>query len=147
MSKQNQQSDAGGGPNAAYWEDPVYRYLSKLQRDGLADRVPYLDAVMQSLIDGSIVEDRYAELLLEARTTRKQEKADRKSRQKNVPRPKADDEAALNVADLKKRIFNPRVSKANMIKAIEALPPRERKETVDGLPPGLKRKLGKYLTG
>ena len=49
------------------------------------------------------------------------------------------------MAELKKRIFNPRVSKENMIKAIEALPPAERKATIAGLPPGLKRKLGGYL--
>ena len=85
------------------------------------------------------------ELATEASAARKQLKQERKAKQKPYRRPPDEDASVLNVADLKKRIFNPRVSKANMIKAIEALPPSERKATVEGLPPGLKRKLGKYL--
>jgi len=87
-------------------------------------------------------------------TTEGQAKADQRRRKQERKRqqtgpPAGADSAergpSLNVGDLKKRIFNPHVSRDNMIKALEALPARERAETIAGLPPGLKRKLGKYL--
>ena len=51
----------------------------------------------------------------------------------------------MNVSELKKRIFNPQVSRENVIKALEALPAGERRVTIAGLPSGLRRKLGEYL--
>lgn len=142
MSEEKPEQDR---PDVPYWEDPVYRYLSRLQREDEASEV--LAEQMQSLVDGTMDDGLYAELVAEASAARKQLKQERKAKQKRRPRraPDGDDTSVQNTAELKKRIFNPRVSKENMIKAIEALPPGERKSTVDGLPPGLKRKLGKYL--
>ena len=58
-------SDAGGKygqgvtparPDVPYWDDPVYRHLSRLHRDAQAEGVDVdvaqLDALMQKLIDG-----------------------------------------------------------------------------------------------
>ena len=73
------------------------------------------------------------------------EKEERKKQPKPARARSAEKGPSINVADLKKRIFNSQVSKENMIKAIEALPPAERRATIKGLPPGLKRKLGQYL--
>jgi hypothetical protein len=132
-----------------YWEDPVYRHLSRLHKDaetsGADEEVARLDRVMQELIDGSLDEAIYAELTVEARAGRKQAKQERKQRQPSRPRPE-DESTSVNVADLKKRIYNKSVSKENMIKAIEALPPGERRTLIDGLSPGFRRKLGSYLT-
>ena len=135
-------------PDIPYWDDPVYRHLSGLHRIALAEgaNVAELDALMQSLIDGSITDVRYEELQSEASSARKQKKQDRKSRQKPGRPRSAESPPAINTANLKKRIFNPSVSKENMIKAIEALPPAERRKLIEGLSPGFKRKLGGYLT-
>lgn len=137
-------------PDVPYWDDPVYRHLSRLHRDAQAEGadadVAQLDALMQKLIDGSISDERYGELASEASAARKREKQERKKQQKPARGRSAEKAPSANLADLKKRIFNPQVSKENMIKAIEALPPAERRATIEGLPPGLKRKLGSYLT-
>ncbi len=138
-------------PVVPYWDDPVYRHLSRLHRDAQAEGADadaaQLDALMQKLIDGSITDERYEELESEASAARKREKEERKKQQNKPVRGRSAEKApSANLADLKKRIFNPQVSKENMIKAIEALPPAERRATIEGLPPGLKRKLGTYLT-
>lgn len=142
-------ADNSPGPEGAYWEDPVYRYLSRLHREGRADEVDDLEGTLQRMVDGSIDPEVYASLADAAREARRRDKAERKQKSRGRGRRPAPDAAgtSINTAELKKRIFNPRVSKANMIKAIEALPPGERKATIEGLPPGLKRKLGKYLDG
>tara|TARA_B100000029_G_scaffold449812_1_gene473296 strand:- start:376 stop:867 length:492 start_codon:yes stop_codon:yes gene_type:complete len=131
------------GSDAPYWEDPVFRYLSRLQRDGREETVPDMDEVLQGLIDGTLDEDRSAELAAEASAERKQMKVERK---KKLRIPPDGTRAQLNTAELKKRIYNQLVSKENTIKAIEALPPFGREALLEGLSPGLKRKLGKYLT-
>ncbi len=136
-------------PGVPYWDDPVYRHLSRLHREAQAEGradVARLDVLMQKLIDGSIDHERYGELASEASAARKREKQERKQKQKPARARSAEKTPPINIADLKKRIFNSRVSKENMIKAIEALPPAERRATIEGLPPGLKRKLGRYLT-
>lgn len=136
-------------PDAPYWDDPVYRHLSRLHREaqgaGADADEALLDALMQKLIDGSIDDARYGELASEASAARRREKEERKKQPKPARRRSAVRGPSINVADLKKRIFNSQVSKENMIKAIEALPPAERRATIAGLPPGLKRKLGLYL--
>ncbi len=151
-------SDAAGkgGPDATparpdvpYWDDPVYRHLSRLHREAQAEGADadeaQLDALMQKLIAGSIDDERYGELASEASAARKREKEERKKHPKPARARSAEKGSSINVADLKKRIFNSQVSKENMIKAIEALPPAERRATIKGLPPGLNRKLGQYL--
>ena len=74
---------------------------------------------------------------------------DRKQLRKRQPRPShttADGESpSVNVADLKKRIFNRNVSRENVIKALDALPSAERKAVIADLPPGLRRRLAEYL--
>ncbi|MFH1573592.1 MAG: hypothetical protein ABIG68_06380, partial [Acidobacteriota bacterium] len=83
----------------------------------------------------------------EAKADRKRQKEARKRQRKRPTRVSATEPSApVNVADLKRRIFNPQVSRENVIKALEALPTEERRATIAGLPPGLRRKLGKYLT-
>ena len=141
--------DTPARPDVPYWDDPVYRYLSRLHREAVAEGADAegvrLDALMQKLIAGSIDDERYGELASEASAARKREKEERKKQPKPASARSAEKGPSINVADLKKRIFNSQVSKENMIKAIEALPPAERRATIEGLPPGLKRKLGMYL--
>jgi len=142
-------------PGGHYWDDPVYRYLSGGHRaasdaaamDGDDAEATRLDALMQDLVNGTITPEQYWALDAEARAERKKRHQERKQ-QGRARKPRAvidPDEPSVNVADLKKRIFNPHVSRENVIKALEALPPSERKATIAGLPPGLRRRLGEYL--
>jgi hypothetical protein len=110
--------------------------------------VERLAAIMQQFVDGTVGEDLYGQLEEEARAERRKQRQERRRRARSHP-PSVRSEPApsLNIGELKKRIFNPHVSRANMIKALEALPPAERQATLSGLPPGLRRKLGNYLTG
>jgi hypothetical protein len=138
-------------PAGPYWDDPVYRYVSRRHRSaqaaGEADEAERCDALMQQLAGGSMPDDLYWRLDAEARADRRR----RKQRRRRTPRPThpppADEAPSVNVADLKKRIFNPQVSRENVIKALEALPAGERKAIIAGLPPGLRRKLADYLKG
>ena len=104
---------------------------------------------MEQLVDGSMPAELYRQLDEEAKPERRRQKDERKRQGRRPPKDVADveREPSVNTADLKKRIFNPQVSRENVIKALEALPPGERKATIAGLPPGLRRKLGDYLQG
>lgn len=147
-----------GGPAAArpagpYWEDSVYRYLSRRHRSAVAagngPEAVRFDGLMQELVTRAMPDELYWQLDAETKADRKRRQQERKRRRKPpstrasvVERP-----PSVNVADLKKRIFNPHVSRENVIKALEALPPAERRTIIAGLPPGLRRKLGHYLQG
>ena len=139
-------------PDGPYWEDAVYRYASRQRRsaleagdDGEAVR---LDELMQQFAGGSMADEVYWQLDAEARTDRRKRRQERKRQGRRPPDyAKADEAPSVNVADLKRRIYNPNVSRENVIKALEALPAAERKATIAGLPPGLRRKLGTYLKG
>ena len=138
-------------PAGPYWEDPVYRYLSRHHRTAVDNAddtgaAQFLE-LMEQLVSGSMPDDVYWELDTEAKADRKRQKQIRKQQQK-APRvhTSADEQTPpVNVAELKRRIFSPNVSRENVIKALEALPGTERKATIAGLPPGLRRKLGEYL--
>jgi len=138
-------------PDGPYWEDPVYRHVSRRHRaaaaEGDAPQADRLAALMQQLVDGSVPDEVYERLAAEVRSERRRRKQ-RKRRQRPAAHASPPEPApAVNVADLKKRIYNPNVSRENVIKALEALPPGKRKATIAGLPPGLRRKLGAYLKG
>ncbi len=145
------EAPASARPAVPYWEDPVYRYVSRRHKSAAgAEEGPEaerFDGLMQQLVNESMPDETYWQLDEEAKEDRRKQKQKRK-RQKG-PQPARDSAAdrppSVNVADLKKRIFNPIVSRDNVIKALEALPPGERKSTIAGLPPGLRRKLGNYL--
>jgi len=140
-------------PAGPYWEDPVYRYVSRRHRAavdaGEADDAERLDGLMQQLVNASMPDELYWQLDAEARADRKKQKQERKRERKPPPgrASEAEPRSSVNVADLKTRIFNAQVSRENVIKALEALPSAERKATIAGLPPGLRRKLGEYLKG
>ena len=106
----------------------------------------HFDGLMQQLVNGSMPDEPYWQLDGEAKADRKRQKQERKRRSTPPKRPSGEERGpGANVEDLKKRIFNPHVSRENVIKALEALPPAERKATIAGLPPGLRKKLGNYL--
>ena len=139
-------------PEGPYWEDPVYRHVSRRHRAAMSAgcdaEAARLDGLMQQLVNASMPDDLYWQLDAEARADRKRQRRERKRQSRPPPREAVARRAErVNVADLKKRIFNPRVSRENVIKALEALPPAERKATIASLPPGLRRKLGGYLKG
>lgn len=141
----------GSLPAGPYWEDAVYRYLSRLHRSAVTagdeTEMVRLDGFMQALINRSMAVECYWQLESDAKADRKRQKEVRKRQRKPPKRASAVEQSApVNVADLKRRIFNPQVSRENVIKALEALPTEERRATIAGLPPGLRRKLGKYLT-
>ena len=140
-------------PAGPYWEDPVYRYVSRRHRSALADgdctEAARFDELMQQLAGGSMPDELYWQLDAEARAEGKRQRQQRKRQPKprRIPAAPAERPPSVNVADLKRRIYNPHVSRENVIKALEALPPAERRATIAGLPPGLRRKLGGYLKG
>ena len=140
-------------PAGPYWEDAVYRYLSRRHRSAVAagddPEAVRFDGLMQELVNCSMPDERYWQLDAEAEADRKRRQQERKRRRKPPPARASVVERppSVNVADLKKRIFNPHVSRENVIKALEALPSGERRATIAGLPPGLRRKLGNYLKG
>ena len=141
------------GPAGPYWEDPVYRYVSRRHRSALAAgddaEAERFDALMQQLANAAMPDELYRQLDAEAGEDRKRRKQSRKRRAKPPAKRPPDDgqNPSVNVADLKRRIYNPHVSRENVIKALEALPTAERRSTIAGLPPGLRRKLGDYLKG
>jgi len=140
-------------PVGQYWEDEVYRYVSRQHRDALAAgsdaEAGRFEQLMQRLAEGSMPDELYWQLDAQARADRKKRRQERKQRQPRRPVSRSAPERTppVNVADLKKRIFNRQVSRENVIKALEALPAAERKATIAALPPGLRRKLGSYLKG
>jgi len=131
--------DTPARPSGPYWEDAG---------DDAAE-CERLDALLQDLTGGAMSDEVYWELAAEAKADRKKRKQDRKRQRTRAPAGVAPAEKApsLNTSNLKKRIFNRHVSRANMIKALDALPASERAATIAGLPPGLKRKLGDYPKG
>lgn len=146
-----EQADTPARPTGPYWDDPVFRFISR-QRRSTADDAPEcegLDALMQDLVDGAMSDEVHWDLAAGAKADRTRRKQDREQKQIRAPAgvASAEQRSSRNIRDLKKRIFNPHVSGESMIKALEALPPRQRAATVAGLPPGLKRKVGKYLKG
>ena len=140
-------------PAEPYWEDAVYCYLSRRHRSAVADgdgaEAERLDGLIQDLVNQSMADELYRELDAEAKAERTRRKQDRKKQGRRPTTRDADAgrTASVNVADLKRRIFNPHVSRENVIKALESLPPAERKATIAGLPPGLRKKLESYLKG
>ena len=153
-SAENQTGDTfPARPDGPYWEDAVYRYVSRRHRSALeagdSGEAGRLDELMQQLVRSSMADELYWRLDGEARSDRKKRRQERKRQAQ--PRPPhagpAERPPSVNVAELKKRIYNPNVSRENVIKALEALPAAERKATISGLPPGLRRKLGSYLKG
>ncbi len=142
---------ASGRPDGPYWEDPVYRYLSRRHRTAGASSDDSEAArslgLMEELVNGTMADDAYWDLDAEAKAARKRQREERKQQGKRPPKRALPDEqaSAVNVAELRRRIFSPNVSRENAIKALDALPSAERKATIVGLPPGLRRKLGEYL--
>jgi len=150
---QERAEPAATRPDGTYWEDPVYRYLSRRHRSaadaGDGPEAARFQGLAEALVNGAMPDGLYGELEAEARADRKRRRQERKGRRKPPPTGAsgAEEAQSVNVADLKKRIFNPHVSRENVIKALEALPPAERKAMIAGLPPGLRRKLGDYPMG
>jgi hypothetical protein len=146
-----EQAGTPARPTGPYWDDPVFRFISRQRRStgDEAAECERLDALMQDLMNGAMSDEAYWELAAEAKADQTKRKQDRKQRQIRPPAGvgSAEQRSSRNIRDLRKRIFNRHVSRENVIKALEALPPRERAATIAGLPPGLKRKLGKYLKG
>lgn len=147
------ESRASEGTAVPYWEDPVCRYVSRRHRlaaaNGDSAESKRLEGLMQALADGSMPDALHEQLRAEAKADKKKRGQDRKRQRKSPPAraSRINRAASVNVAELKKRIFNPQVSRENVIKALEALPPAERKATIAGLPPGLRHKLESYLKG
>jgi len=150
-SKTEKRSSAAARLAVPYWEDPVYHYLSRRYRSAVASgdgsEIVHFSGLIQELVNRTMCDQVYDRLEAEGKAERKKRQQERKKRRKpSLPRPSVTKgPTSVNVTDLKKRIFNPNVSRQNVIKALEALPPGERKTTIAGFPPGLRRKLEQYL--
>ena len=93
-----------------YWEDPVYRYLSRGHRLAVAagddTEAVRFDGLMQELVNRSMSDERCRQLQLEAKADRKRQRQERKRRRKPSTHASAVERpASVNVANLKKRIF------------------------------------------
>jgi len=139
-------------PNVQYWEDPVYRYVSgrykTAQAAGNHAEVALFAEFMQKIVGKSLPDEVYFRLDTERKAFQQQQKKERKKgrevnalKQRQVTEPRS----AINVAELKRRVFNPQTSSQNMIKALEAMPTDERKKTIRSLTSFLKSKIAKYL--
>ena len=134
-----------------YWEDLVYRYISRCRRAAIdakdKSETSRYGKIMEKFVSGEISEEYYHKLEIEAKAERKRQRQERKKRARPRRKRASTDNliSSVNVAELKKRIFNHNVSRENVIKALEALPSAERRATIEGLPPGLVKKLGTYL--
>ena len=138
-------------PDVPYWDDSVYHYLSRQHHSasdpGDGEEVARIEKHMQDLVNQSMPDEQYWQLDKEAKTDRKKRKQERKQNQRRKPPTPSAPEGSINVTELKKRTYNPQVSRENVIKALEALPSKEKKATIAGLPPWLGRKLGQYVKG
>ena len=141
------------GADGPYWEDRAYQYVSRRHRSAVDSgddtEATRLATLMAAFVSGTVPEDIYEQLSAEAKADRDKQKQERKKHGKSHPPRVVNDcdTATVNVSDLKRRIFSSNVSRENIIRALEALPPAEKKATIAGLPPGLRRKLGEYLKG
>ena len=135
-------------PKVPYWEDPVYRFVSGMQRRaqtvGHEAEVARYSELMQRLVEKKLPDDAYFTLDAQRRELQRQQKAERKKNQKkpaNVQEPASN----VDVTALKRRVFNPQTSQQNMIKSLEAMPAAERKKTISSLTTFLRSKIKKYL--
>jgi len=124
-------------PDVPYWDDPVYRYLSRLHRaasdTGDTTEAARIDAEMQQLVQQDMPNDVYRQLDAQAKSDRKERK---QSKRRSGRRPVQDDtRTEINTADLKKRVYNRNVSRDNIIKALEAMPQVSEKPPSQGCPP------------
>ena len=117
-------------PAVPHWDDPVYHYLSRQHHSALdaedAQEAARIDKFMQELVNQSMSDEQYWQFDEEAKADRKKRKQEQNHRRKPPTTNPSTAEGSINVADLKKRIYNPQVSRENTIKALEALPPKER---------------------
>ena len=137
-------------PNLPYWEDPVYRYVSglhkRVQIKGNAAELSRLAELMQKIVNKSLSDEIYFKLDADRKEFQRKMKQLRKKQQKSDHIVSKDSSApSINIAELKRRIFNPQTSSQNMIKALEAMPAEDRKKTIQSLTPYLKSKIAKYL--
>ena len=137
--------------NVFYWEDPVYRYVSRLCKQAHSISRPVeaarLAELMQRLVSKSLPDNIYFMLDVERRQAQKQQKQERKKKQRDGGRlvGKKNSVPAVNVAELKKRVFNPQTSQHNMIRALEAMPADERGKTIENLTSFLRSKIVSWL--
>lgn len=131
-----------------YWEDPVYGYLSVLKRkaesSGNLRRSQSISGLMQQIIDNRMRENIYAKLLKARKSLKQEIKRERQKTQKPVIRPEKQAVDPDAIKRLKATVFNYQASLANVIKAFEALPEKERKEIVEKAPPYLRKRLASY---
>jgi len=99
-------------PVGPYWEDAVYRYVSGQHRSVLAagnsPEADRFDGLMQQLVEGSMRNELYWQLDAQSKADQKNRQQQRKRHQKHRPVGGSAVEQAspVNIAALKKRIFN-----------------------------------------
>ncbi|MFA5763990.1 MAG: hypothetical protein WC915_04210 [archaeon] len=130
-----------------YWEHPIYQHLAKKLRDAQKvnseAEISRLSLTIQALMSGKLTMVELHELEMQRREQVKSSKAERK-KNNTIHQPKIN-ESTTNLTDLKKRIFNPQTSQANMIKSFDRLPKDSQISVAKSLTPFLRSKMSKNL--
>lgn len=147
-----QQAPMSKRPVLPYFQDPVYHFVSRQHREAsLANNQEVVQKwgdLMHKLSEGSLPDNIYFQLEGERRAEEQRLKQERKkhSQAQGQRRPEEKiEKSGVNVAELKKRVFNPQTSPENMVKALEALPVQERKKVIGNLTAFLRSKIQQYL--
>lgn len=135
-------------PRGSYWEDPVYKFVSREHRlatqSGKPEEALRFADLMDKLAKGILPDDEYFRLAEQRRVAEAVLKRQRQQQFKGKTFP-TEEKPTVNVGDLKRRVFNIQTSPENMVKALEAMPKGDREKTIKGLTPFLRSKIAKYL--
>ena len=132
-----------------YFQDPVFHYVSGLCHEAQSrhqeDQIRLFSEYMQQLSEQRMPDALYFQLESQRKEFERMRKAEKKISAKGPREFRPQEKPTVNVADLKKRIFNTQTSPENMIKALELLPSDERKKTILSLTAFLRSKIPGYL--
>jgi hypothetical protein len=131
-----------------YWEDPVFRFLSRQHRIAQDSRngteAVRLGELLQKVMQGTLPDEEYFRIMEDRRIAESALKKQKGKHGQPVISEKVQ-KPGVNIGELKRRIFNAQTSAENMIKAMDALPKEERIRTARSLPPFLRSKIAGYL--
>jgi hypothetical protein len=134
-----------------YYNDPVYHFVSGqhrlAQQTNDPERVGHFDRLMQQFVNSVVPDELYFQLEAQRREFERARKTERK---KNAPGPPSEGavkgvKSPVNVAELKRRVFNAQTSPANMIHALESMPRPDREKVIRDLTPFLRGKIQSWL--
>jgi len=141
-------------PKGPYWQNPVYQFMARTQRNaqtmGNTAEMQRASAIMQEIVENRISAEKYAELEALRIESERRAKSERKKQASanfnpNAARKEESIQTGVNVAEVKRRLFNLQTSPQNMIRELEKLPAAQRKEIAASLTVFLRSKIAPYL--